>query len=215
LKELIDAVLGESALRNQKEYLKKTPKPEKMTVKQWINRIKNINSYLPLMKPNARAFTEEDLINEVITPNIPSIWEKDFRLANLHLKTRIKEIIEPLTVIEEQVKSTNQGQNPSKKNLKNPCRIHNGGHEWDDCRQDPTTKVMGKTKLTMIAIEMSITTTITLGNKDVPRALPLAILPAVKVTAKQGTQTAITNITQLPTRKKRGKSMSTRQARKY
>jgi len=94
LNELIDAVLGESALRNQKEYLKKTPKPEKMTVKQWINRIENINSYLPLMKPNARAFTEEDLINEVITPNIPSICEKDFRLANLHLKTRIKEIIE-------------------------------------------------------------------------------------------------------------------------
>jgi hypothetical protein len=77
------------------------------------------------MKPNARAFTEEDLINEAITPNIPSIWEKDFRFANLHLKTRIKEIIEPLTVIEEQVKPTNQGQNPSKKKLKNPCRIHN------------------------------------------------------------------------------------------
>jgi hypothetical protein len=137
LKELIDAVLGEGALHNQKEYLKKTPKPEKITVKQWINRIKNINSYLPLMKPNARAFTEEDLINEAITPNIPSIWEKDFRFANLHLKTRIKEIIEPLTVIEEQVKPTNQGQNPSKKKLKNPCRIHNWGHEWDDCRQNP------------------------------------------------------------------------------
>jgi hypothetical protein len=145
--ELIDAVLGESALRNQKEYLKKTPKPEKMTVKQWINRIENINSYLPLMKPNARAFTEEDLINEVITPNIPSICEKDFRLANLHLKTRIKEIIEPLTVMEEQVKPTNQGQNPSKKNLKNPCRIHNGGHERDDCRQNPkNNKSDGKDK---------------------------------------------------------------------
>jgi hypothetical protein len=57
-----------------------------MMVKQWNNRIKNINSYLPWMKPNVRAFTEEDLINKVITPNIPLVWEKDFRLANSHLK---------------------------------------------------------------------------------------------------------------------------------
>jgi len=38
-----------------------------MMVKQWNNRIKNINSYLPWMKPNVRAFTEEDLINKVST----------------------------------------------------------------------------------------------------------------------------------------------------
>jgi len=83
-----------------------------MMVKQWNNRIKNINSYLPWMKPNVRAFTEEDLINKVITPNIPSVWEKDFRLANSHLKQRIKDIIE------EQVKPANSMQNPSKKTLK-------------------------------------------------------------------------------------------------
>jgi len=52
LKELISAILGEDALRNQKGFLKTTPKPEKMSVKQWINQIKNINSYLPLMQPN-------------------------------------------------------------------------------------------------------------------------------------------------------------------
>jgi hypothetical protein len=44
--------LGEDALRNEKDYLKSTPKPEKMSVKQWVNRIKNINSYLPLMQEN-------------------------------------------------------------------------------------------------------------------------------------------------------------------
>jgi hypothetical protein len=74
---------------------------------------------------------------------------------------------------------------------------------------------MGKTKLTMIAIEMSITTTIALGNKDVPRAPPLAILPAVAVTVKQGTQTVIMNITHLPAKKKRAKLVSIRQVLKY
>jgi hypothetical protein len=46
LKELTSAILGDDGLRNQKDYLKDTPKPDKMSVKEWINRIKNINSYL-------------------------------------------------------------------------------------------------------------------------------------------------------------------------
>ncbi len=44
-----------------------------------------------------------------------------------------------LTLIEESIKThhkTNQEQH-HKKNLKNPCRIHNGSHEWEDCRQNP------------------------------------------------------------------------------
>ncbi len=60
-------------------------------------------------------------------------------MFKLHLKTRIKDIISKLTVTEEQIKThlkTNQN-NPNKKQLKNPSRLHNGGHEWDDCRKNP------------------------------------------------------------------------------
>ena len=35
--KLTRAVLGVDAFDNQKEYLKETPKPENMSVKQWIN----------------------------------------------------------------------------------------------------------------------------------------------------------------------------------
>jgi len=149
LRELTSAVLGEDALRNQKEYLKNTPKPENMSVKQWINRIKNINSYLPLMQEDGRAFSEEDLIAEVITKNIPSAWNVQFRLAKLHLKTRIKDIISDLTVIEENIKThhKNDHDKSNKKQLKNPCRLHNGGHEWEDCRQNPkNNKDDGRTR---------------------------------------------------------------------
>ena len=34
LQELTSEILGEDALRNQKDYLKNTPKPDKMSVKQ-------------------------------------------------------------------------------------------------------------------------------------------------------------------------------------
>jgi hypothetical protein len=137
-------------LRYQKDYLKSTPKPEKMSVKQWINRIKNINSYLPLMQDNGRAFTEEELVSEVISKNIPSAWVKDFRMFKLHLKTRVKDVLSDLTMIEEQIKTHLKPTNSDKRqHLKNPCRIHNGGHEWDDCRQNPkNAKSDGKDKTT-------------------------------------------------------------------
>jgi hypothetical protein len=141
LAELTSTVLGNDALRNQKDYLKNTPKPENMSVKQWLNRLKNINSYLPLMEQDGESFTEADLISEIISKNIPTAWKVHFRLAELHLKRRINDILSKLTVIEESVNvkthPKNNQDNPNKKQLKNPCRVHNGHHEWDDCRQNP------------------------------------------------------------------------------
>ncbi len=93
VRELTSAILGDDALRNQKDYLKTTPKPERMSVKQWINRLKNINSYLPLMQRNVSSFSEEDLVTEVIAKNIPAAWVKDFNLAKLHLQTKIKDVM--------------------------------------------------------------------------------------------------------------------------
>jgi len=49
---------------------KSLQKSEKMSIKQWINRIKNINSNLPLMKWKGWSLTEEDLIAKVIAKNI-------------------------------------------------------------------------------------------------------------------------------------------------
>jgi hypothetical protein len=138
LVELTSTVLGSDAFQNQKEYLKDTPKPENMSVKQCLNRLKNINSYLPLMEQDGPAFSEADLISEVITKNIPSAWTKDYRLAGLHLKRSLKDIITKLTVTEENVKTHPKGsQEKQNKQFKNPYRKHNGSHAWDDCQQNP------------------------------------------------------------------------------
>jgi hypothetical protein len=51
---------------------------------------------------------------------------------------QIKDIIGALTIIEEQVTiQPSADSNANKKNLKNPCKIHNGSHKWDDCHQNP------------------------------------------------------------------------------
>ncbi len=57
----------------------------------------------------------------------------------LHLATHIRDVTMALMVIEEHIKTHPQPnqENPNKKQFKNPCRVHNSGHEWDDCRQSP------------------------------------------------------------------------------
>ncbi len=49
VREYTNTVLGANALRNQN-----TQKPENMSVKQWINRLMNKNSYLPLLQQNTQ-----------------------------------------------------------------------------------------------------------------------------------------------------------------
>jgi hypothetical protein len=148
--KLTRAVLGVDAFDNKKDYLKETPKPEKMSVKQWINRIKNITSYLPLMDQEARTYSKKELSAKIISKNIPIAWRVQYRLAKLHLKAKIDDIISDLTLIEENIKThqkTNQEKTNKNKQFKNPCKLHNGNHEWDDCRQNPKNqKEDGKTK---------------------------------------------------------------------
>ena len=59
------------AFDDQREYLRSTKKPQNITVKNWIKRIKVINCYLPLIELQAMKFREEELIRYVIKPNIP------------------------------------------------------------------------------------------------------------------------------------------------
>jgi hypothetical protein len=102
--KFVAAILCPNAQRNQNDYLKNTAKPENMAVKQWTNRVLNINSYIPLMLKNAKPFSKEDLISEVISRNIPEAWMKDFEFSTLHLRTKISDKTTDLTIIKARVK---------------------------------------------------------------------------------------------------------------
>jgi hypothetical protein len=114
-----------------------------MSVKQCINRLTNINSKLPLMQRNGISFSEEDVIADVIATSIPAAWVTDFKLAKLHIQIKIRDVMADLVVIKEQIKTNykpthdHTNGNNNKKQLKNPCRVHNGGHEWADGHQNP------------------------------------------------------------------------------
>jgi hypothetical protein len=66
------------------------------------------------------------------------VWVKDFKILQLDRETRIKDILQKLLIIKDQVKvekkTHRQGQE-NNKHLRN-----NGGHEWDDCHKNPKNK---------------------------------------------------------------------------
>jgi hypothetical protein len=88
------------------------------------------------MKEGEDAYSKQELI-KIITKNIPLEWTMHFKMAELHKKTRIIDILTKLLIIEEQttIKSRDT-HNHEDKMLKNPCRIH-GSHEWEDCQANP------------------------------------------------------------------------------
>jgi len=96
LQTFVENTLTEGAGTRQKQYLRCTLKPRNMTVKNWITRVQFINTCLPWMEPNCSKFTEKELILEVITPNNPMAWHKDYYLAELNKKERLKEVLSKL-----------------------------------------------------------------------------------------------------------------------
>ncbi len=96
---------------------------------------------LPLMADNAVRLTAYELASKVIARNIPSNWERPFHLMELHLEENVEDMVDKLLIIEDQYRKPVEQKHPQRqhhdKHLRNPCRVHNGGHEWDDCRQNP------------------------------------------------------------------------------
>ena len=76
-----DALIDEDAYNNQREFLWTMNKPRDMKVKDWVMCMKVINVYLELLSSAGKKFTEEKLVKNCITPNIPKVWKKDFKLG--------------------------------------------------------------------------------------------------------------------------------------
>ena len=78
LQTFVQELLLESAGTRQKQYMRTTGKPRGTTVRAWVSRIQFINAWLPFMEEDCTKFSERELILEVITPDIPTAWQKDY-----------------------------------------------------------------------------------------------------------------------------------------
>lgn len=104
-----------------------------------------MNAYMKLMEDNGTIFTEEELITEIITKNIPSAWKMQFKLQALHKAEHLEEITTKLQKIESEIKiQDNQGSELSPKDPEHPkngegkrknlCKLPcHKGHTWEQC----------------------------------------------------------------------------------
>ena len=69
--EFTEEMLPENAADEQARYLRSTKKPVKLTAKEWIKRIQVINSHMGLMSEEATEMSEQELVKQVIKPDIP------------------------------------------------------------------------------------------------------------------------------------------------
>ena len=64
-------ILGSEAYENQLTYLKTIKKPRKLEVFEWLTRIQNIVYILPFLDPDRSILTDEEIIRDIVLPNIP------------------------------------------------------------------------------------------------------------------------------------------------
>ena len=114
-----EAFINEDAYDDQREYLRTTSKPRDMKAKDWVMCMKVINSYLKLLAANGRKFTEEQLVKNCITPNIPKAWKKDFKLGRGNLCTTCQDALVILKLIEQSDKSDRYKRDDKRNNSKN------------------------------------------------------------------------------------------------
>ena len=53
-----------------------------MRSKEWLNRLKVINNYLPRMKKGQQKYTNQELVEKIIVNAIPEAWEREFKILN-------------------------------------------------------------------------------------------------------------------------------------
>eukprot|EP00957_Ditylum_brightwellii_P106145 8097169-Ditylum_brightwellii.AAC.1 len=72
-----------------------------MTCQMWIDRISTINKCIPLMKQNGQQLSDEKIIADVITPNLPGILAVDFMKEGGDNLTNIEDAIKVLKQLEK------------------------------------------------------------------------------------------------------------------
>lgn len=161
LAQLVEVLIDDEAFSNQKDYIQETRKPNSMTMKRWILRLKAINSYLPYLglATGESAMDEADLV-KVVTRNIPGSWKARFRLANGHKAATVTEALKILNLIEKEdrrmgkinsfkgkgngrSKGSGSGKKPKpktedKEGPRNPCKLPgHQHHDYSDCKFNP------------------------------------------------------------------------------
>jgi len=155
--ELIEEIMGEDVYKDQIKYLVDTPQPTNLSTTEWCDRVAVINAGLIFLKKGAKAMSEEDLVEKVITSNLKPELMRDFIMNRGDKATTLKEVKQVLRRIdranahmkqatEKFLKSkpkdskSEKKEKESEKGGTNMCRLKNHDHAWSECPNNPISK---------------------------------------------------------------------------
>ena len=76
--ELIEEIMGKDVYKDQVKYLMDTPQPTNLSTTEWCDRVAVINAGLVFLRKGAKAMSEGDLVEKVITSNLKPELMRDF-----------------------------------------------------------------------------------------------------------------------------------------
>ena len=89
--ELIEEIMGKDVHKDQIKYLVDTPQPANLSTTEWCDRVAVINAGLIYLKKAAKAMSEEDVIEKVITSNLKPELMRDVIMEKGDKATTLKE----------------------------------------------------------------------------------------------------------------------------
>ena len=121
-----------------------------MKVAAWIDHLEKIKEHLILIDRNADKLSECDTICKVITPNVPTMRERDYLFKEGNKAKTLKAVNSILKTIgkahrNDKVGEKSSGNKKPKKSVHNPtdinkCRLNRHNHFWKNCPNNPNLK---------------------------------------------------------------------------
>ena len=126
-----------------------------MKVAAWIDHLEKIKEHPILIDRNADKLSECNTICKVITPNVPTMRERDYLFKEGNKAKTLKAVNSILKTIgkahrNDKVGEKSSGNKKPKKSVHNPADVNNGrlsrhNHLWKNCPKISNTKYYNET----------------------------------------------------------------------
>ena len=105
---MVEKLCDGKAYKNQRKYMERIQKPNKMGFEQWICRIKYMQDVLPKLTEGDKKYKVEDLIDGITNVSPIQTCAKKFVLMGEKSLTSVKKIKDLLEHIEEAMEITSK-----------------------------------------------------------------------------------------------------------
>mmetsp|Transcript_647 Transcript_647/g.1554 ORF Transcript_647/g.1554 Transcript_647/m.1554 type:complete len:337 (+) Transcript_647:381-1391(+) len=164
LQDVSKAIFMKGAFEDQIDYLEDTKRPNKMDPTEYVERVFTINERLTYFERGASPLSAKQINRKIITKNIGGTFKSKYILQGGDDLDDEDDILDMINKISKCVAAQNEDDESERKqtkreskfaeestkkinpNIQQPCRKHDGKHDWRNCPDNPNNKLTNKTE---------------------------------------------------------------------